>query len=49
MNFLKDVIKLDYLGMKNFDEIVKKPIDKLEDIANKGYLDGRADVFRVHF
>ena len=33
---------------KNFDEIVKKPIDELEDMV-KGYLDGRSDVFRVNF
>ena len=48
MNCLKDVIKLDDSGMKNFDEIVKKPIDELEDMV-KGYLDGRSDVFQVHF
>ena len=47
MNCLNDVIKHD-ADMKNFDEIVQKPIEELEDMV-KGYLDRRADVLRVHF
>ena len=48
MDCLNDVIKLDDQGIKNFDEIVQKPLDELEDMV-KGYLNGRPDVFRVHF
>ena len=48
MNCLNDVNKLDDSGIKNFDEIVQKPLVELEDMV-KGYLNGRPDVFRVHF
>ena len=49
MNCLEDVMKeLGDLGMKNFDEIVKKPLDELKDMVLV-YLDGRDSVFQVPF
>ena len=49
MNCLEDVMReLDDSGKKNFDEIVKRPIDELEDMV-KVYLDGHSSVFQVPF
>ena len=49
MNCFEEVMKdTDDSNLRNFDEIVKKPIDELKDIILV-YLDGRDSVFQVPF
>ena len=49
MNCFEDVMKdTDDSNLKNFDEIVKKPLVELKDMVLV-YLDGRDSVFQVPF